>query len=455
MALQYRKMASGSRLLAPRILVPPPGPRARAILDRDRAVVSGSYPRSAPFVMARGEGAVVEDVDGNAYIDCCAGIAVAATGHSHPVVVEAVTGQAKRFLHISPDYYHEPQVALGEAIAEVAPVGGRARTFFSNSGTEAVEAAIKLARHHTKRFNVIAFLGSFHGRTLGSLAMTASRTVQRRGFGPMAPGVFHAPYANPYRCPLAGGAERCAEECLAYVERQIFAHLVSPDEVAAIIFEPIQGEGGYVVPPPGFIQGLSRIAKQHGIMLIADEVQSGVGRTGRMFAVEHDGVQPDILVVAKGIASGLPMGLTIAREEVMDWPVGAHSNTFGGNPIACAAALATLKLVRGGLMRNAAEVGDLLQGKLRALAARHPLIGDVRGKGLMIGVELVRDRQTKERATTERDALVMAAFRRGLLVLAAGPNTIRFSPPLVLTAGQAESAVGLFDESLSEIGDRT
>jgi 4-aminobutyrate aminotransferase len=437
----------------PDIKVPPPGPRAQAILARDRAVVSPSYPRSAPFVMARGEGAVVHDVDDNVYLDCCAGIAVAATGHSHPDVVRAITDQASRFLHISTDYYHEPQVELGELLSEVVPVGGRAKTFFSNSGTEAVEAAIKLARHHTRRVNIIAFLGSFHGRTLGSLSLTASRTVQRSGFGPMTPGVYHAPYANPYRCPVGTDAHSCAEACLAYLEKQILTHLVSPDEVAAIIFEPIQGEGGYIVPPPAFVQGLAQVASRHGMLLIADEVQSGIGRTGKMFAVEHYGVQPDIFVVAKGVASGLPMGLTIAREDVMDWPIGAHSNTFGGNPVACAAALATIRLVRDGLMQNAADVGAYLLGQLRELATHHRLIGDVRGLGLMIGIELVRNRQTTERATAERDALVMAAFRRGLLVLAAGPNVVRLSPPLVLTRAQADIAVRILDESLTEVSN--
>lgn len=439
----------------PDIKVPPPGPHARAILERDRAVVSPSYPRCAPFVMARGEGAVVEDVDGNVYLDFCAGIAVAATGHSHPEVVRAISEQAAKFLHISTDYYHELQVALGEALAEIAPIGGRAKTFFSNSGSEAVEAAIKLARYHTKRFNLIAFLGSFHGRTLGSLALTSSRTVQRRGFGPMGAGVFHAPYPNPYRCPVGGvrDASSCTRECLGYIENQILMHLVSPDEVAAIIVEPIQGEGGYVVPQPEFMQGLAAIAAKHGMLVIADEVQSGIGRTGKMFAIEHAGVQPDIIVAAKGIASGLPMGVTIARDDVMDWPVGAHSNTFGGNPVACAAALATITLVKDGLMQNAADVGQFLQEQLKALAERHRLIGDVRGRGLMIGVELVRDRQTKERATSERDALVNATFRRGLLVLAAGASTIRLSPPLIITKEQAQTAVGILDAALAEISN--
>ena len=438
----------------PHIKVPPPGPRARAIVERDRAVVSPSYPRCAPFVMARGEGAVVEDVDGNLYLDFTAGIAVAATGHSHPEVVRAIAEQASRFLHISTDFYHEPQVALGELLSELAPLGGHGRTFFSNSGTEAVEAAIKLARYHTKRFNIIGFLGAFHGRTLGSLAMTSSRAVQRRGFGPMAPGVFHAPYANPYRCPIGDGdAARCTRECLAFIEEQILGHLVSPDEVAAILVEPIQGEGGYVIPPPEFLQGLAAIAAQHGMLFIVDEVQSGIGRTGKMFAIEHAGVQPDIIIAAKGIASGMPMGVTIARDDVMDWPVGAHSNTFGGNPIACAAAMTTLKLVRDGLMQNAAHVGHILRTSLEQLADRHRLIGDVRGCGLMIGIELVRDRATKEHAGEQRDALVMAAFRRGLLVLAAGVSTIRLSPPLVITEEQAHTAVSILDAALTEVSN--
>ena len=437
----------------PDIRVSPPGPLAQAIVSRDGAVVSQSYPRCAPFVMARGQGAVVEDVDGNVYLDCAAGIAVASTGHSHPAVVAAITDQASRFLHISTDYYHEQQVELGELIAEVAPVGGRAKTFFSNSGTEAVEAALKLARHHTRRTNVIAFLGSFHGRTLGSLALTASRTVHRRGFGPMAPGVYHAPYPDPYRFAGTGGADACAQASLAFIEDEILGHLVSPDEVAAIVFEPVQGEGGYVVPPRTFIQGLAQIASRHGILLIADEVQSGVGRTGRMFAVEHAGVQPDIIIAAKGLASGVPIGLTIAREDVMDWPPGAHSNTFGGNPIACAAAIATIKLVRDGLMQNAESVGGHLLSRLKDVSARHPMLGDVRGQGLMIGLELVRDRGTKEPAVKERDAVVMAAFRRGLLVLGAGSNVIRLSPPLVLSREHADIAARLLDESLADVSN--
>jgi len=440
---------------APHIKTALPGPNAAAIIARDRARVSPSYTRDYPFVMARGEGAVVEDVDGNVFLDCAAGIAVTGTGHSHPDVVKAIVDQAHKYLHMSgTDFYYEPQVQLAEDLAAIVPIGardGEVRSFFSNSGTEAIEAALKLARYVTKRFNIIAFLGSFHGRTLGSLAVTSSKYVQRRGFGPMMPGVFHAPYANCYRCPVGRQPETCAAECLSYVEDQILVHLVSPDEVAAVLVEPIQGEGGYVVPPPQFLQRLREITSQHGMLLIADEVQSGMGRTGRMFACEHFDVTADIVTIAKGIASGLPLGVTSSRASLMTWPPGAHASTFGGNPVSCAAAIATIKVLKEGLVRNAAEVGDHLMGRLRGLMDTHPLIGDVRGKGLMIGVELVRDRQTKERATTERDRLVQEMFSRGVLLLGAGRNAVRFAPPLVLTKDQADTVVDVFDQALAAV----
>ncbi len=440
---------------APDIKTPLPGPNAAAIIARDKARVSPSYTRDYPFVMARGEGAVVEDVDGNLFIDCAAGIAVTGTGHSHPEVVKAIVEQAQKYLHMSgTDFYYEPQVQLAEEMAAIVPVAkgtGDVRSFFGNSGTEAVEAAIKLARYATKRFNVIAFLGSFHGRTLGSLAVTSSKFVQRRGFGPMMPGVYHAPYANCYRCPVGLEPETCQAECLSFVEEQILVHLVSPDEVAAVIVEPIQGEGGYVVPAPQFHQRLRALTEKHGILLVADEVQSGMGRTGRMFASEHFGLDADIVTVAKGIASGMPLGVTSARSDVMTWPPGAHASTFGGNPVAVAAALATIKILKGGLMRNAEVVGDYLMGRLRALMDKHPLIGDVRGKGLMIGVELVRDRVTKERATTERDRIVQGMFKKGVLLLGAGRNAVRFAPPLVLTRDQADTVVKIFDEVIGEL----
>jgi 4-aminobutyrate aminotransferase len=439
-------------LQAPDLKTPLPGPKAKAIVDRDRAFVSPSYTRDYPFVMARGEGAVVEDVDGNRFLDCAAGIAVTATGHAHPAVVAAVVEQAGKFLHMSgTDFYYEPQVALAEEMATIAPIArttGAVRSFFSNSGTEANEAALKLARYKTGRVNVIAFLGSFHGRTMGSLALTSSKVVQRRGFGPMMPGVYHAPYANCYRCPVGLKPESCQAECLGFVEDQILIHLVSPDEVAAVIVEPIQGEGGYVVPAPQFHQRLRELTTRHGILLVADEVQSGMGRTGRMFACEHFGIDADIVTVAKGIASGLPLGVTSARADVMTWPPGAHASTFGGNPVSCVAALATIKLLKDGLMKNAEVVGRHLLGRLQGLQEKHAIIGDVRGRGLMIGVELVRDRVTKERATTERDAVVQAMFRRGVLLLGAGRNALRFAPPLVLTTTQADTIVEVFDQVL-------
>jgi len=440
---------------APNIKTELPGPKARAIVERDKKSVSPSYTRDYPFVMARGEGAVVEDVDGNVFLDCAAGIAVNGTGHSHPDVVKAIVDQAHKFLHMSgTDFYYEPQVQVAEELASLVPIQGPVRSFFGNSGAEANEAALKLARYHTKRVNVIAFLGSFHGRTMGALAATSSKFVQRRGFGPMMPGMYHAPYANCYRCPVGLRPESCAAECVGFIEDQIMVHLVAPDEVAAILVEPIQGEGGYVVPEPQFHQRLRELTKKHGILLIADEVQSGMGRTGRMFACEHFGIDVDIVTMAKGIASGLPLGVTSARADVMTWPPGAHASTFGGNPVSCAASLATIKILRDGLVRNADVVGQHLKARLDALKDKHPLIGDVRGKGLMIGVELVRDRVTKERATTERDRLIQEMFKRGVLILGAGRNAIRFAPPLVLSKDQADIIAETFDQALGAIFDR-
>jgi len=436
---------------APRLVTELPGPKARAIIERDARVVSPSYTRDYPLVIARGEGAVVEDVDGNLFLDCTAGIAVNATGHAHPAVVEAIVDQARRFLHMSgTDFYYEPQVRLAEELSGIAPMPGPHRSFFGNSGTEANEAALKLARHHTTRPSLIAFYGAFHGRSMGSLAATASKVVQRRGFAPMLPGVYHAPYPDPYR--FSGSPEACAAASIRFIEEQLFVHVLPPDEVAAVIVEPIQGEGGYIVPPDAFLQELRALADRYGILLIVDEVQSGMGRTGRMFAIEHAGVEPDIVTIGKGIASGLPLGVATARSAIMSWPAGAHASTFGGNPVACAAALATIRLLREGLLRNAAEVGAHMKAGLEALQEKHPIIGQVRGCGLMIGLELVRDRQTKARATTERNALVQECFRRGLLVLGAGRNAVRLSPPLVLTRQQADTAVEILDQALTAVG---
>jgi 4-aminobutyrate aminotransferase len=434
----------------PNIKIPPPGPKAKAIIEKDARFVSPSYTRDYPLVIARGEGAVVEDVDGNLFLDFAAGIAVNSTGVSHPDVVKAIAEQAAKFIHMSgTDFYYEPQVRLAEELAAIVPIDGPVRSFFGNSGTEATEAALKLSRLSTGRPNIIAFLGSFHGRSLGSLALTSSKIVQRRGFGPFMPGVYHAPYPDPYR--FNGSADASAAASLAVIRDQIFVHLTAPDEVSAIVVEPIQGEGGYIAAPPAFLQGLRELATQHGIVLVVDEVQSGMGRTGKMFALEHYGLKADVVNMAKGIASGLPLGVTSARADVMNWQPGAHASTFGGNPVACAAALATIRLLREQYVANAAAVGDHLINGLRELQKKHDIIGDVRGKGLMIGVELVRNRQTKERAIEERNALVQAMFRRGVLILGAGRNAIRFAPPLVITRDQADRVLQIFDESLTDV----
>ena len=439
---------------APDIKTALPGPKAKTIIERDSKYVSPSYTRDYPFVIARGEGAVVEDVDGNRFLDCAAGIAVNSTGVSHPDVVKAIIEQAQKFIHMSgTDFYYEPQVHLAEELAAIVPIQGDVRTFFGNSGTEATEAALKLARYHTKRHGVVAFLGAFHGRSLGSLSLTASKAIQRRGFGPLPAGVYHAPYPDPYR--FNGTGDECAAASLSFIKDQIFTHLVSPDEVAAIVVEPIQGEGGYVVPPAAFFHGLRALADEHGILLVADEVQSGMGRTGKMFGLEHFGVKADVVNIAKGIASGLPLGVTCARSELMSWPPGAHASTFGGNPVSCAAANATIRLLMDGLVANAAAVGAHLTDGLRELQQRHPIIGDVRGKGLMIGIEFVRDRKTKERAAQERNAIVQAMFRRGVLVLGAGKNALRLAPPLVLSKSQADSVLDVLDQSLGEVTHRS
>ena len=373
---------------------------------------------------------------------------MASTGHSHPDVVKAIIDQSQKFLHMSgTDFYYELQARLGEELSAIAPMPGPHRSFFGNSGTEANEAALKLARYSTKRQNIIAFFGAFHGRSMGSLSLTASKVRQRQGFGPLVPGAYHAPYPDVYRSGLSPDAT--VSQCIDFIEQMLFVQLVPPDEVAAVIVEPIQGEGGYIVAPDGFLQRLRELTRRHGILLIVDEVQSGMGRTGQMFAIEHAGVEPDIVTMAKGIASGLPLGVATAPAALMSWPPGAHASTFGGNPVACAAALATLKLLRESLMKNAGVVGAHLIEGARALMEKHPLIGDVRGRGLMVGIELVRDRKTKERATAERDALVKECFKRGLLVLGAGRNAIRLCPPLVLTKEQANIALSILDQALA------
>ncbi len=427
-----------------------PGPKAQAIIKRDRVVISPSYPRGYPFVMDHGRGTEVWDVDGNRFLDFAAGIAVVSTGHSHPKVVKAIQDQAEKFIHISSDFYHSIWVELAEKINEIVPIADDTVSFMTNSGTESVEAAIKLSRHYTGRTQFIGFLGGFHGRTMGSVTFTASKPIYHRGFYPLMNGVTHIPYPDPYRPILQMQAgEDYGEAVIRYLEEQILGHVVPAEEIAGILVEPIQGEGGYVVPAAGFFPALRKLCDRYGILLIADEVQSGMGRTGKWWAIEHFGVEPDIICIAKGIASGLPLGVMAARQEIMDWPKSAHGNTYGGNPLACAAALATIELIENGYMQNAKEVGDYAQSILLQMASRHPTIGEVRGRGLMIGVEFVKDPQTRGPHEKLRDQLVDEAFQRGLLLLGCGKSTIRIAPPLNVTRGEVDEAMQIFEECLA------
>lgn len=444
----------------PDLRTPLPGPNARTVIERDERVTSPTCTRFYPLVARRGEGAVVEDVDGNLFLDFTAGIAVCATGHCHPRVVAAIKEQSERLLHIcGADFYYEPYADLADKLASIAPGPAPKRVFFTNSGAESIEAAFKLARHATKRQQMIAFHGGFHGRTFGAMSLTGSKAVQRAGFAPLVPGVTHIPYPDPYRClnhPATSGPRQDAacDACLSHTFDaldNVFRRTVPPGEVAAFVVEPMQGEGGYLVPPADFHRRMKAIAEQYGILYIADEIQTGMGRTGRMFASEHFGVVPDILCLAKGIASGLPLGAIIARSELMTWGPGSHANTFGGNPLSCVAALETIRLLEEGLIENAAGRGALLQKRLREAAARQPLIGDVRGLGLMVGAEIVRNPATKERAPDERNAIVQAAFRHGLLLLGCGENTVRFCPPLTITDGDVETAVTIFEKAVAEV----
>jgi len=427
-----------------------PGPKARELLARDALVVSPSYPRDYPFVMSHGKGAQVWDVDGNRFLDFAAGIAVASTGHSHPAVVQAIKDAADRFIHISSDYWHEGQVRLAEQIGELAPMKVPVMSFFAQSGTESVEAALKLARYVTGRGRFLGFLGGFHGRTMGSLAFTSSKYTQQKGFFPAMPGVTHVPYPNNYR-PLFAGADQ-GRAVLRYIEEFVFAHNVPPGEVAAILVEPIQGEGGYLVPPDGFLAGLRELADRHGILLIFDEVQSGIGRTGKMFACQHWGVEPDIMTLAKGLASGMPIGMMVAKRSIMQkWSRGAHGNTFGGNPLCCAAALATLDLVEHQYCANAAKVGEYFMKQLRGLAGKYSIVGEVRGKGLMIGMELVTDQASKTPAKKICDALITRAYHNGLILLSCGQSTVRFMPPLMIHESDVDEAIELLDRSIEEV----
>ncbi len=429
--------------------------RGQEFIARDEQVLSSSYTRDYPFVMERGEGCRVWDIDGNEYLDFCAGIAVLNTGHCHPAVVQAVQEQATRYFHMAgPDFHLPLMTELAEQLAQVSPIkprSGQNKVFFTNSGTESIEAALKLARYRTGRQQVISFTGSFHGRSYGALSLTASKVTQRRGFGPTVPGSFQIPYANCRRCAYNLTYPDCNVYCLRdTLEERLFKQMIAPEEVAAIFVEPIQGEGGYIVPPAGFLPTLREICDKYGILLVADEVQSGFGRTGKMFAVEHFETQPDIICMAKGIASGLPMGAIVADGDIMNWPRGAHSNTYGGNALASAAALATMRLLRdGGLVENAAYIGAKMLERLSTWTAKYPLVGDARGLGMMLAIEIVDPANPKQLNGAVRDAILNAAFESGLLLLGAGTSAIRLCPPLVLTHAEAMRGLDILEAVIS------
>jgi len=441
-----RPGAGASRREQPLIRQPFPGPRAKEVLKKDAQYISPSYTRSYPLVAHKGSGMWMQDVDGNRFLDFTAGIAVTATGHCHPRIVRAAQRQTEKLIHMSgTDFYYEAQSQLAEKLAHIAPGNSPKKVFFTNSGTESVEAAFKLARYKTGRERMIAFFGAFHGRTMGSLSLTGSKVIQKGKFGSLVPGVTHVEYPYFYRLCKHDDFLRYGEECVEFIEKVLFKKTVPPDEVAAIIVEPIQGEGGYVVPPLTFHPALRRLTKKYGILLIADEVQSGMGRTGKMFAIEHWGVEPDIITTAKGIASGFPLGAMIAKADVMDWEPGAHANTFGGNPVACMAALETIALLEEGLLDNATRTGDYLMDNLRTLSRMFPAIGDVRGLGLMVGLEIVKDRETKEVDPALRDKIINESFRKGLLLLPCGETSIRFSPPLIAKKSHVDTALEILE----------
>ncbi|NLF08735.1 MAG: acetyl ornithine aminotransferase family protein [Pirellulaceae bacterium] len=434
---------------APALVCDVPGPKAQHLVARDKEVMSSSYTRDYPLVIDSAIGSVVTDPDGNRFLDMTAGIAVTATGHSHPYVVKAIQKQAARFLHMSgTDFYYDQEIELAERLAKLAPMKGRNRVFFTNSGAEAIEAAFKLARHQTGRQHVLAFWGAFHGRTFGAMSLSGSKAIHRKRFLPVVPQITHVTYPNPFRPIDICGSESVVDFTINEIERTVFRREVTPDQVAAIFVEAIQGEGGYIVPPPDFLPRLRDLCNRYGILMVCDEVQCGMGRTGKMWAVEHVGVEPDIVASAKGIASGMPLGAIVAREEIMDWPPGSHASTYGGNPVACAASLATLDLLEGGLIENARVVGDHLMVRLIELKEKLPAIGDVRGVGLMAAADFVTDRETRGHDAETRNRVVQECFRRGLLMLGCGESAIRFCPALTISEKQIDTAIDIFREAV-------
>ncbi len=437
----------------PKIVVRPPGPKAKKFIERDGKVMSQSLTRTSPLVGVDESGVWVKDIDGNIFMDLGSGIAVTNVGHKHPKVVEAIKRQSDKLIFLnSCDYFTLPQVELAERLCQVTPGNFEKRVFMGNSGAEAVEAALKIAQWHTRNFYVIGFIGGFHGRTMGSLQLTTTSVGARRHFKGMMQGVFHVPYAYCYRCPFKQEYPDCGMWCVNYIEEIMLKKVIPPDDLACMVVEPIQGAAGYIVPPDDYLPALAKLCKKNGIIFVDDEVQSGFCRTGKWFACEHSEVEPDIITVSKAIAGGLPCGAAIARKELMDWDPGAHENTLGGSPVVCEAALAVLDILKEEkLDKNAEQVGGFLLKRFREMAESHEIIGDVRGKGLMIGIEFVKDRRTKEYATEFRNKLLDEAFERGLMLLAAGPTSLRLAPPLVLTKEQAEVALEIFEESLKKV----
>jgi len=436
----------------PKLICALPGPKAKAAIAADDRLISPSYTRSYPLVAKRGRGIRIEDADGNEFLDFAAGIAVASTGHCHPEVVAAIQKQAAELIHISgTDFYNEPLTQLAEKLSAIAPMRGPHKIFYGNSGAEAIECALKLARYHTGRQHIIAFLGAFHGRTMGALSLTASKPQQKRRFAPLVPGVTHVRYPYAYRGCSGGAQEEEAFSlgCARFIEEKLFKSVLPAEEVAAIFVEPIQGEGGYVVAPDNFMRELRGICDRHGILLVVDEVQSGAGRTGKWWAIEHTGVEPDIVCMAKGIASGMPLSVCMSRAEIMDWAPGSHASTFGGNPVSIAAALATLEILSREGMANAGRVGGMMLERLNGWKKTHPLVGDVRGRGLMIGVELVKDKATREPATAVRNRVETLAFERGLMVLGCGETTLRICPPLIVSEQEATVALDILEEAIT------
>jgi 4-aminobutyrate aminotransferase len=439
----------------PNIITALPGPNARAVLRRDNKYVSPACTRPYPFVMEKGRGAWVTDVDGNSFLDFSSGIGVVATGHCHPEIIKTIRTHADKFIHMSgTDFYYDVQSLLAEKLAEIVPGAKNRKVFFGNSGAEAVECAMKLARYHTKRPGYIAFTGGFHGRTFGALSLTASKAVQKKYFAPLLPTVTHVPYAYCYRCPFNVEYPACDLACVRYIDEVVLGKIVAPEDIAAMFVEPIQGEGGYVIPPKGFLPALRKLCSKYDILLVDDEVQAGMGRTGRMFGIEHFNTKADIYCVAKGIASGMPISACVSKAGIMDWQPGAHASTFGGNPIACAVALKTIQLLEGGLISNAAAMGRIALARLHELEKRYDCIGDVRGKGLMIGVELVADRKTKEPVSDKRNAVVYEAFKQGLLLLGAGATVVRLIPPLVVSEDEIHTSIDIFEKALKKIFNR-